>query len=1283
MRRERIPAPAVLDDNEHPLTIPSFTYNGVAYTDALVGDNGALIFGVTAGAVNNGNLALPATFGASPVGLAVFWDDLDNLSTTQIYTQQVGNLFIIQWHEWGHFSATVEGLIITFQVQLDLSSGKIYYAYQDVNCGGAQSANDAGASATIGLGYSLTEATQVSFNTASLTDGQVISFTPNSNDAVWSPGTYLSANNITNPVFGPAPSGTYPLTVVVTNPANNCTATGNITINANPALSAGQANITPSVASVCGTTPVLLTANPTGGGGPYSYAWTDPNANAAGTNQTQNAAIAGVWSVLITDACGGQATATKTVAVFPVPTASASAGPGCVGNALQLNGSSDLGTTFNWSGPDSFSSTDQNPQIAGATAANSGTYTLTASANGCTSANATVAVTVNPLPAITSLTATPAAICAGSNSQLNVTASVTLPNVLITEVTLWGASGVALGQTPVYPAYIPTTPDDYVELNNASTVPADVSGWTFSDHLSNNAANNHPALTFPPGTIIPANGVLVIGLGLGTQSPANLYFITGGSSNILSSGGSYCFILRNGSGTIIDAVATNTGVFAPALGVTPADWSGAGASSLSSNAGTVRTATNDSNTGADWTTSTVAPQSIGYYNPGYNNPNSGTVTAWAWTPATFLSSTTIANPVATATATTAYTVTVTDSNGCENSGSLTLTVNPIPTVSAGSYGPFCVLDAPVALAGTPSGGTFSGTGVSGPVGSQVFDPGVGTQTITYTYSDGTCPNSDVTTITVDDTDTDGDGIADCGDSCPTVFGEVGDFCDSDPGDGVSPGALDATCTCVAIPCTENISVELRTDVNSDEASFEILVEGSSTVFCNGGINPAFPTGITSPIVLDCCLPEGCYKLNVYDSGGDGFVSGGYQVRESGTGGRRIIDNFDNFSNGSLSSIAGPQSFCLPIGDIDLINHSCDKLDWVQYRYLVSHADPLVAAEWVPNGANSVQDANSGYEFWIFDPNGTYSFRRFHAHNVSDGFSPASANRAARLKIHGWFNTVLTPHIPEGVLMNVRVRGRVNGLNQAFGPACRMKMDAARAACPLVWLQDDNTNTSDYSCGVTRTFGGTNTNANKIVAKPPQFEPPPLAGGTGVRFQFRFRIPGESVCIVLPPQTSPTRYLNWNSAFGAPLECSKTYEVDVRVSKDGGATWCVDSPSPACYPAPIVEWGRMCTVTIDCQTAQGGASSMGTQNGGALTMYPNPNRGDLVTIALSEVAADVNTVSVDIYDLRGQRVTARTIAVQDGYLNTVIDLQGDLAGGMYMVNITAGDKTYTERLVIQP
>ncbi|MBP6644177.1 MAG: T9SS type A sorting domain-containing protein, partial [Flavobacteriales bacterium] len=487
-----------------------------------------------------------------------------------------------------------------------------------------------------------------------------------------------------------------------------------------------------------------------------------------------------------------------------------------------------------------------------------------------------------------------------------------------------------------------------------------------------------------------------------------------------------------------------------------------------------------------------------------------------------------------------------------------------------------------------------------------------------------------------------------------------------------------------IPCTENVTMELRTDNLSSQASWQILAQGTNDVVCQFNVPN---DGITSPITADCCLPVGCYRLRVSDSGGDGFVSGGftggYQLRESGVNGRRIIDNFGNFSTGSTSAISNVLdngTFCLPLSDDELIFSSCDKMDWVNYKYLVAHGNPAVSAEWVLNGANNVQDANSGYEFWIFDPNGTYSYRRFHAHNVSDGFSPASATRAARMKINGWYNSPGTPLIPTNMLLNVRVRGRINGVNGAFGPACKMMIDATRASCPLVKLQDDPTNTSDYSCGVSRTVGGPNSSANKLVALPPQFSPAPFAGGTGVRFQFRFRIPGEGVCIVRPPQTSPTIYLNWTN--GPQLQCSKTYEVEVRVSKDQGATWCVDGANPACDPNTVTTWGKTCNVTTSACFQGPATSSMGTQGHGALTMYPNPNRGDELTIALSAVETGVRSVSVDIYDLTGQRISARNIAVADGFVNSKVKFDGELASGMYIVIIQAGTKTYTERLVIQ-
>ncbi|TVR78845.1 MAG: PKD domain-containing protein, partial [Chitinophagaceae bacterium] len=88
------------------------------------------------------------------------------------------------------------------------------------------------------------------------------------------------------------------------------------------------------------------------------------------------------------------------------------------------------------------------------------------------------------------------------------------------------------------------------------------------------------------------------------------------------------------------------------------------------------------------------------------------------------------------------TYTYVDSNGCENSASTTVTVNPLPQVSLDPIGPFCA-DAPsVPLTnGIPAGGTYFVNGVI----STDFDPaltGSGTHTIVYEYTDTNgCSNS--------------------------------------------------------------------------------------------------------------------------------------------------------------------------------------------------------------------------------------------------------------------------------------------------------------------------------------------------------------------------------------------------------------------------------------------------------------------------------------------------------------------------------------------------------------
>ena len=91
-------------------------------------------------------------------------------------------------------------------------------------------------------------------------------------------------------------------------------------------------------------------------------------------------------------------------------------------------------------------------------------------------------------------------------------------------------------------------------------------------------------------------------------------------------------------------------------------------------------------------------------------------------------------------------------NGCDSILSTTLTVNPLPNVTITSFNPdtICSNGSVVTLPnGSPSGGVYSGTGVSG----GTFDPnisGVGIHSVIYTYTDiNSCINSDSTFITVE------------------------------------------------------------------------------------------------------------------------------------------------------------------------------------------------------------------------------------------------------------------------------------------------------------------------------------------------------------------------------------------------------------------------------------------------------------------------------------------------------------------------------------------------------
>ena len=520
----------------------------------------------------------------------------------------------------------------------------------------------------------------------------------------------------------------------------------------------------------------------------------------------------------------------------------------------------------------------------------------------------------------------------------------------------------------------------------------------------------------------------------------------------------------------------------------------------------------------------------------------------------------------------------------------------------------------------------------------------------YVIADAYADNYSFTmsyTEVIDNTDTDGDGIPDCADSCPELVGQIGDVCG--PVNIVESNIINADCECerIVAPCTNDLAMEIRTDGNAVDITWEVLHNGG-VVLSGGGAN--LPNNAL--FIESLCLPDACYTLRVMDAGGDGITGGGYVLRNAGLNGDRIIDNAGNFTSGSMSAISGGASaFCLPISTQKPIFVARDKMDWVNGEYFVCEPDQAVSDVWTNTTVGAPERANSGYQFWFFDPNGSYSFRRARYHSVSDNFGPADQYRACHMKINNWD---AANQIPANVMMNVRVRTRVNGVYGEFGPAFRFMIDPVAAACPLTKL-NDIPNQQYMSCNSTRNWGANNFVHARQVS------------GANL-YQFRFRIAAENFVVA---RTSTKYFLQLNWAV-SPLQAGKTYDVDVRASKDGGATWCTSGPS----------WGESCTVTITNQ-ADNNSQDLSLLNISSekLSIYPNPNTGEQLFIDLQGIEAGVEAVIVEIYDMTGKQIVARMIPTQGERMNTVLDLQGDLATGMYLVNITAGNKRYTERLVI--
>jgi len=164
--------------------------------------------------------------------------------------------------------------------------------------------------------------------------------------------------------------------------------------------------------------------------GPLS--WTDSIASP--TIAPATPAMSGNYSLyMITLGCT-TAVATQPVTINPIPAAPAvsSNSPVCEGAALTLNGPTIAGATYSWTGPNSYTSSNEDNTLTPSTLGMSGTYQLTTTVAGCTSAPGSVTVTVNDVAALIP-NVTPLTPCQGSSVAFAVGVTLQAPSTVIAQ----------------------------------------------------------------------------------------------------------------------------------------------------------------------------------------------------------------------------------------------------------------------------------------------------------------------------------------------------------------------------------------------------------------------------------------------------------------------------------------------------------------------------------------------------------------------------------------------------------------------------------------------------------------------------------------------------------------------------------------------------------------------------------------------------------------------------------------------------------------------------------
>lgn len=375
--------------------------------------------------------------------------------------------------------------------------------------------------------------------------------------------------------------------------------------------------------------------------------------------------------------------------VTSAPTAdfNASAATACTSEAVTFTDASIGATTWNWNfGVGATPATANTAGPHSVTYSSGGTKSISLSINGGSSTSETVTISAPPT-APTISPGGPTTFCAGGSVQL--TSSASTGNV-------W-SNGATTQSITV------TAANSYTVITNSGTCNSSPSAATV---VTVNPLPTTPTVSAGGPISFCSGGSVVL---TSSASSGNVWSNSATTNSItVTSGGTYTVRVNNG--TCLSNVSAGITVTVSTTPPTP----------------TI-------NAGGPTTFCAGGSVVLSSSSPSLNTWSNGATTQ-------------------SITVTTGNSYSVTAGNvGCSSTSSSALvTVNPLPTVTFSALPGMCVYNNPIALTGgSPSGGTYSGSGVSG----GMFNPttaGTGAKTITYSFTDGNgCTNTSNSSIVVD------------------------------------------------------------------------------------------------------------------------------------------------------------------------------------------------------------------------------------------------------------------------------------------------------------------------------------------------------------------------------------------------------------------------------------------------------------------------------------------------------------------------------------------------------